>query len=86
MEFLHFTLLTRELFYKLVMLCRPHLLLNAFSLSVAGPPKICHLNSPLCKPRDVVAMALKYLVSTVEHKELHVPLEIVVTPTFLQFS
>ncbi len=79
LEFLHFTLLTRESFDELVMLCGPHILSNGFASAAAGAPKQCHINCRLCKPRDAVAMSLRYLLNTAEHKDLHIHFGVVVS-------
>ena len=79
MEFLHFTALTRESFNELVTLCRAYLLTNSLSSAADGQPKLCHLSRRLCKPRDIVAMTLRYLLSTAEYKDLHIHFGVVVT-------
>ncbi len=79
LEFLDFTSLARESIDKLVMLCGPHILSNGFSSAAAGAEKQCHINRRLCKPRDVVARTLRYLLSTAEHKDLHIQFGVVVS-------
>ena len=71
LEFLHFTSLTRESFRALVDLCTP--LLNRLPITPGGgKPKPWHVRRRMFRPRDVVAMTLKFLLATAELKDLHV--------------
>lgn len=73
LEFLHLTSFTCESFDKLVGLCKDYILSNSMTPAHANKkPKLCHLRCRLFKPRDIVAMTLCYLLSTAEHKDLHV--------------
>jgi hypothetical protein len=71
MEFLHFTSFSREAFQELVNLCTP--VVNSLPLRKgAKTPTPQQFTKRMYKPRDIVAMTLKYLLSQSEQKNLSV--------------
>jgi hypothetical protein len=73
LEFLHFTAFSREAFNDLVLCCKDYILSHSVVPSSANnKPKLCHTNRRLFKPHDIIAMTLRYLLSTAEYKDLHV--------------
>ena len=79
LEFLHFTSLTRDSFNELVGLCTPYILSHAIAAEAKGPPKPCHLHRRVARPQDIIAMTIRYLLSTAEYKDLHVQFSLVLT-------
>lgn len=79
LEFLHFTSLTRESFNELVTLCTPYIRSNGIAADAKGPPKPCHLSRRVARPRDIIAMTIRFLLSTAEYKDLHVHFGVVLT-------
>lgn len=71
MEFFHFTSFSRAAFQELVDLCTP--IINSLPLRKgAKTPTSWQLKKRMYKPRDIVAMTLKYLLSQAEQKNLSV--------------
>lgn len=77
-EFLHFTSLSRESFNVICILTEPVLI----SLPLHrddGTPRSQDLKRRMFSPRDMIAMALKFLLSRAEMKDLHVQFGAIVT-------
>ena len=75
-EFLCFTSLTRQSFDDLVLLCHDTILSLPLRARDGerdiGKPRPQDLKRRKFRPRDIVAMTLKFLTSTAEEKDLHV--------------
>ena len=72
LEFFHFTSLTRESFDSLVTLCHEYVIQHTIQANSKGPPRKGDLARRKVKPRDAIAMTIKYLLSKAEPKDLHV--------------
>ena len=71
LEFLHFTSLSRSSFYGLVDLCKSYI--NTHPIDPRfNPPKKRNISRRMFTATDIVAMALRYILSTAENKDLHV--------------
>ena len=71
LEFLHFTSLSRHSFNVLCILTEPVLITLPLHRD-SGTPRSQDLKRRMFSPRDMTAMALKFLLSRAEMKDLHV--------------
>ena len=73
-EFMHFIAFSRSSFNKLVQICADHLNSNPIRPSRGNTthkkPSSCHLAKRKHSNRDIIAMTIKYMISTSEIKDL----------------
>ncbi len=70
---------TIESFGNLVEVCKGHIWSHGLTLSSTGQPQPCHLSCRIVKPRDVVAIALRFFLSAEVVKDLHSQFGVVAT-------
>ena len=71
MEFLHFLAFTRESFDDLVKILTPGIISSPIKEG-HGKPSLRNLKKRLVTPRDIVAMTVKFLISTAEQKDIQI--------------
>ena len=62
----------RESFNSLVKLCQVYIFQHTIQPNSKGPPRRGDLARRKVKPRDAIAMTIKYLLSKAEPKDIHV--------------